>query len=50
LRQLIKLHAPHAGFLQLKHHLVQIDDCHSSEGGERQHVVVLAATNFPCHT
>lgn len=27
--------------------LVQIDGCHSSEGGERQHVVVLAATNFP---
>jgi SpoVK/Ycf46/Vps4 family AAA+-type ATPase len=26
---------------------VQIDGCHSSEGGERQHVVVLAATNFP---
>jgi katanin p60 ATPase-containing subunit A1 len=26
---------------------VQIDGCHSSEGSERQHVVVLAATNFP---
>lgn len=27
--------------------LVQIDGCHASEGEERQHVVVLAATNFP---
>ncbi|KAF8063864.1 AAA1 [Scenedesmus sp. PABB004] len=27
--------------------LVQIDGCHASEGGERAHVVVLAATNFP---
>lgn len=25
----------------------QIDGCHASEGEERQHVVVLAATNFP---
>ncbi|KAI8464204.1 MAG: P-loop containing nucleoside triphosphate hydrolase protein [Monoraphidium minutum] len=27
--------------------LVQIDGCNSQEGEERQHVVVLAATNFP---
>lgn len=27
--------------------LFQIDGCHASEGEERQHVVVLAATNFP---
>lgn len=26
---------------------LQIDGCHSSEGEARQHVVVLAATNFP---
>jgi SpoVK/Ycf46/Vps4 family AAA+-type ATPase len=26
---------------------LQIDGCHGSEGEERQHVVVLAATNFP---
>jgi hypothetical protein len=26
---------------------LQLDGCHSSERGERQHVVVLAATNFP---
>lgn len=26
---------------------MQIDGCHASEGEERQHVVVLAATNFP---
>lgn len=27
--------------------LTQVDGCHGTEGEERQHVIVLAATNFP---
>jgi katanin p60 ATPase-containing subunit A1 len=38
---------PHALHFYCCAFCTQIDGCHSSEGGERQHVVVLAATNFP---
>jgi hypothetical protein len=48
LEHLDTLHAPAA--INFSLHLVQIDSCHSSEGGERQHVVVLDATNFSCYT
>lgn len=41
-------HAPcRPALLTSPRRTVQIDGCHASEGEERQHVVVLAATNFP---